>query len=249
MDVYAIDMEVWGSVYVQANNLAEATLKLEELCPLVVDVHDRRWFSRGDQISLADAFTLFAPVKGQRPVRVAMGSVRAAMRPSVRGEKKYWVRSNRDDHQINGQCVFTVDVLLIATAFVRAESASDADAVFNALDGIPVHLEDGAKWFRLPGLEDPDLRLVISPMFGFVGPWPDLEEYETEDDEVVSSRLPYRLGVGDQGVTEDLVLEEAAVKLKKLLCLDNNTPVNLTDEDLLAITAALQDHLAGKLGV
>lgn len=244
MNLYCIDFRICGTAYVTAESLQAARDKLAQLDPLAIDVSDGSWFSRSDEVCLATAFTVTAPVEGQVPVKVSQGALRAAMRPSVRGEKSFWLPSKRRNLPAQSGNTYSLDILLAATAFVPAESKAVALEQFQAVNGLPVHMENSAIWFSPSGLHNPDLKMIFSPILSFVGPWPEPELYEVEDETGDPAEQPspqaFNLATPVHTIREDAILESAACELMERFS-GTSGRSRMSEEDALEIAALLKD--------
>lgn len=256
MQLFMIDIRVCGTALVRGTDMVEATSRLETMYPICLDVNDLTWFEPRGRARLATGMTIYGPVPGQTVRPVTRAAMIAAMRPSVRGEKTFWIPFARSGSRYGGLKEYSIDIMMVATAFVSAENADDAAALFKKSDQLTVDMEQRGIWFFAEGLDGSSFPMVLSPMMAITGPVEGAElsfddeeiqdgeadPQETDPDSDVPDR-PAALTAYDQtSFQTEAPLKIDVPRLKEILMGWGLPFADIADEEAREIMLVLKDH-------
>ncbi|MBB3139116.1 hypothetical protein FHS26_006901 [Rhizobium pisi] len=192
MSFYAIEVLVYGTVYIKASTLQKAQKILDRLSSNTIDARHRAWFSdvsfeHVPRVSFASSLTLNATFPGSQLVEVTERDVELAQRSFVLGSRDVVVPFAERAEEFNKVPVFTTDVDLTATAFIKAESRQEARIITSKFQQqFHVELQMGYwLWFSKLGFDDDEmaaLPVVLSSAIKVIGAsegcgleqrWPD----------------------------------------------------------------------------
>ncbi|TBD04742.1 hypothetical protein ELH21_10195 [Rhizobium leguminosarum] len=192
MSFYAIEVLVYGTVYIKASTLQKAQRILNRLSSNTIDARHRAWFSdvpfeHVPRVSFASSLTLNATFPGSQLVEVTERDVELAQRSFVLGSRDVLVPFAERAEEFNKVPVFTTDVDLTATAFIKAESRQEARIIiWKFQEQFHVELQMGYwLWFSKLGFDDDEnggLPVVLSSAIKVIGAsegcgleqrWPD----------------------------------------------------------------------------
>ena len=172
MSFYALEVQLYGTVYIKAPTLKEAKKILDRLCERTIDARDRAWFSDVSfelvpRVSFSSSLTLACALPGSQPVEVTERDVELAQRSFVLGSRDVIVPLAEEAAQFTQMPVFATDVDVTTTAFIKATSRQEAAAISSQFNGhIHIELQMGYwLWFSLLGFDDDEndgLPVVLS---------------------------------------------------------------------------------------
>ncbi|UIK01536.1 hypothetical protein LZK82_30855 (plasmid) [Rhizobium leguminosarum] len=192
MSFYAIEVLIYGTVYIKASTLQKAQKVLDRLSSNTVDARHRAWFSdvsfeHVPRVSFASSLTLDATLPGSQLVEVTERDVELAQRSFVLGSRDVVVPFAERAEEFNEMAVFTTDVDLTTTAFIKAYSLEEARIITSKFqEQFHVELQMGYwLWFSKLGFNDHEnngLPVVLSSALKVIGAseacaleqrWPD----------------------------------------------------------------------------
>ncbi|RWX14300.1 hypothetical protein EHI45_13515 [Rhizobium leguminosarum] len=192
MSFYAVEVRIYGTVYAKAPTVEKARRILDRLSSKTIDARHRAWFSDVSfeyvpRVSFASSLTLDATLPGSQLVEVTERDVELAQRSFVLGSRDVVVPFAERAEEFNKMPVFTTDVDLTATAFIRAESLEEATTMASQFEEhFHVELQMGYwLWFSKLGFNDHEnngLPVVLSSALKVIGAsegcaleqrWPD----------------------------------------------------------------------------
>jgi hypothetical protein len=178
MSFYAVEVQLYGTVYIKASTLEKAQTILDRLCSQTIDARDRAWFSdvsfeHVPPVSFSSSLTLDLVLPGSDPVEVTERDVELAQRSFVLGSRDVIVPFAEKAQGFKTP-VFTVDVGVTTTAFIKAESPDEAAAISSKFENrLHVELQMGYwLWFSMLGFDDDEndgLPVVLSSALKIVG--------------------------------------------------------------------------------
>jgi hypothetical protein len=190
MRIFAIQVRLFGTVYIKQPDISKAEAVLVWLCGQTINAKDRGWFSEESfeflpLVSFATSFTPDGPV-ATKYTRQTKREVDLAQRSFVSGFRDTLIPNNDDFRQVTKMPLFAVDMDVITTAFVKANTVAEARKLVGLLNGTHVDLQMFFwRWFSDIGFDEDEshLPLILSTALEFVGPsqgcklyqrWPDL---------------------------------------------------------------------------
>ncbi|MGO8061467.1 hypothetical protein ACC716_25095 [Rhizobium johnstonii] len=192
MSCYAIEIHLYGTVYIKASTLQKAQRILDRLSSKTIDARHRAWFSDVSfeyvpRVSFASSLTLDATLPGSQLVEVTERDVELAQRSFVLGSRDVVVPFAERAEDFNEMPVFTTDVDITTTAFIKAMSPEEAWTIASQLqEQFHVELQMGYwLWLSKLGFDDDEndgLPLVLSSAIKVIGAskgggleqrWPD----------------------------------------------------------------------------
>lgn len=181
MPYFAIPLEMAATVYIQAASFGEAQSKLEQVLSQSIDALDERWFSGAPygalffpEFSFATAMTIFKPTSEQACSAIEFADVSRMMQSREENKKSCVLPRSPDWFGEGKMPIYTVDVQVRTTGFVKAISLDVAQSFVAGLDDTGVHWEVAEQWFEIDGLQD-DFPLILSPNLMISGVSEDLE--------------------------------------------------------------------------
>jgi hypothetical protein len=169
MPYFSIPFEMAATVYIQAASPPEAQSKLEQVLARGIDARDKRWFSGAPygvlffpEFSFATAMTIFKPTSEQFCSPIEMADVNRMMLSREENKKLFILPHSPEWYGEGKTPIFTVDLHVRTTGFVKATSFDEAKAFVAGLDDTDVHWEVAEQWFELDGLQD-EFPLILSP--------------------------------------------------------------------------------------
>ena len=197
MSIFSIQVRLFGTVYIKQPDISKAEAVLVWLGGQTINAKDRGWFSEESfeflpLVSFATSFTPDGPV-ATKYTRQTKREVDLAQRSFVSGFRDTLIPNNEDFRQATGMPVFSVDMDVITTAFVKANSIAEARKAVELLNGTHIDLETQFwRWFSDVGFDEDatDLPLLLSTALQFVGPSKDCKLCQRWAD------LPHKAGGG-----------------------------------------------------
>ncbi len=179
MSYFAIDVRMYGTVYIKASTLQKAQRKLDQLSSRTIDARHRAWFSdvsfeHVPRVSFSSSLTLDAPLRGSKLAEVTERDVELAQRSFVLGSRDVVVPFAEIAEGFTGMPVFATDFDLTATAFIKAELPEQAMVVASEFQKrFHVELQMGYwRWFSMLGFDEDQndgLPVVLSSAIKVVG--------------------------------------------------------------------------------
>ncbi|WP_426122885.1 hypothetical protein [Pararhizobium sp. PWRC1-1] len=157
MSFYAIEVRIFGTVYIKAPDQQTADRILDRLCTKTIDARDRVWFSEIEpqylpMVSFGTSFTPDEPVAGAQLVAVSERAVELAQRSFVLGWRDTLVPSAEVIAEFEDMPVYSTDLDLTTKAFIRAENLQQAERILKTFKGTHIDLEmQYWRWFAKPG--------------------------------------------------------------------------------------------------
>lgn len=175
MAYFSLPLDLVATVYIQAASLTEARTKFDQIVSKGIDARDKRWFSNAPfgsfflpELSFATSMTLLKPSDlacsevEESDLLQQLTSREQNLKASVLPHSADWYGEGKLP-------VFTVDVHVHTTGFVKAASLAEAKAFLAEVDGDAVHWETAAQWFEFEALNDEEYPLILSPSISVVG--------------------------------------------------------------------------------
>jgi hypothetical protein len=205
MAYFSIRIRIFGTLYVKASSQSEGERVLRRLCSNSLDASDRGWFSEADfrslpRASFGTSFTLDSPLDKSALVKVTKEAISSAQQSFDEGTRRQLLPNGREFEQFWDMPVFTDDLEIVTTAFIRANSKNEAQTIADNLTRIHIDLEtEYWRWFSDLGFDEAeewDMPVVLSSSFQLVGPadssgmfrrWPDITYTRGESGEDVET--------------------------------------------------------------
>jgi hypothetical protein len=172
MRFFAIDVRLYGTVYIKASTRQKAQEKLDRLGSTTIDARHRAWFSdvsfeHVPRVSFSSSLTLDAPLLGARLTEVTERDVELAQRSFILGSRDVVVPFAELAEEFKAMPVFGTDVDLTTTAFIKAKSPEQAMVVASEFQKrFHVELQMGYwRWFSMLGFDEDEndgLPVVLS---------------------------------------------------------------------------------------
>jgi hypothetical protein len=179
MSIYAVEVQLYGTVYIKASTLRKAQRILDRLCSKTIDARDRAWFSdvsleHVPRVSFASSLTLDSVLPGSQPVEVTERDVELAQRSFVLGSRDVIVPFAEQAEEFTEMPVFGADVGITTTAFIKAASPDEAATIsLTFKNRLHVELQMGYwLWFSMLGFDEDEndgLPVVLSSALKVLG--------------------------------------------------------------------------------
>jgi hypothetical protein len=221
MPIFATEIMLFGTVYIKASTQEKAENVMRRLCSNVIDARDRTWFEYNapevmPRVKFADCFTLDATLLPIKLVEVSERHVALAQRNFFMGRRETVIADADHPRKFDDMFVYTDDIEVTTTAFVRADTIDQATAIMVNLKRVRVDLDDEYwRWFSDLGLNDEendDLPMVLSSALYLVGPvsetmarsWPEPTYSRMADGQLVEDIIEPKFNP-EWGFVEDFV--------------------------------------------
>ncbi|TAY25179.1 hypothetical protein ELH93_34350 [Rhizobium leguminosarum] len=175
MAYFSLPLDLVATVYIQAASLTEAKTKFDRIASKGIDARDKRWFSNAPfgsfflpELSFATSMTLLKPT-GRGCGEIEESDLRQQLTSREQNLKASVLPHSADWFGEGTLPVYTVDLHVRTTGFVRAASLGEAEAFVAKLDDNGVHWETAAQWFEFDGMNDKEYPLILSPSITVVG--------------------------------------------------------------------------------
>ena len=178
MPIFATEVRIFGTIYIKASDIDEGQQVLERLCTRTFDARDRVWFSDASfeslpQVSYSTSLTGDVVLPTAQLVEVSSRDVEIAQRSFLTGSRDYMAPNAETFVEMEDLPVFSVDVDIETTAFVKAKSSDAALVELKGFEGSHIELSAGY-WCHFSLLafdEEEDLPpIALSSALKLLGP-------------------------------------------------------------------------------
>ncbi|TAY13734.1 hypothetical protein [Rhizobium leguminosarum] len=169
---FSIGLKMAATVYIQADSLAEAQGKLEQILLKSIDARDARWFSDASfgtpslpEISFATAMEIRGPAQHDTCKTINIDDVEQLMLSSPDASKSKVLPRSPSPFRSKTGSFYWADLEVRTVGIMKFETETEAKAFLSQIteESPPVHWEMADEWFELDGLENAEYPLILSP--------------------------------------------------------------------------------------